>query len=76
MKTDRKCRLAYDEKLIVAPQEKGEPPAWVAVSTCVEVIWVDQELYEQWKSRRYEKPCDICPKEIKGKCALFRSGKE
>ena len=64
-----KCRLLSDD-LVVVPHDKGEPPSWVPTFLYRQVVWVDRELFTQLKHRKNEMPCDICPDEIKNRCAL------
>ncbi|MCK4825147.1 hypothetical protein KA005_55880 [bacterium] len=61
------CKLT-DHKLIIAPQEPGKPPNWVPYMPHRKVVWVDRVLFDQLKACRYDKPCDICPDEIKKWC--------
>lgn len=65
------CRLLSD-KLMLAPDEPGEPPSWVPAYPGVEILWVDEELFDQLKKLKYEMPCYICPDEIKKKCEWFK----
>ena len=67
METKNICRLE-DPMLIVAPQDKGEPPSWVPAFHGEEVIWVEREIFDKLKKLRHNKPCKICPIEIKKKC--------
>ncbi|MBK5191215.1 MAG: hypothetical protein JJE19_06955 [Methanosarcinales archaeon] len=66
-----KCRL-LDPQLIVAPRDKGEPPLWVPAWHGEDVVRVDRDLFEKLKKLRheYDKPCNICPDEIKSKCEV------
>lgn len=61
------CRLK-DPMLIVAPQDKGEPPSWVPAWHGEKVVWVDRKIFDKLKRLRDEKPCEICPVEIKEDC--------
>ena len=69
MSKENICRLV-DPTLIVAPHDNGEPPSWVPAFRGEEVVWVDREIFEQLKELRNNKPCDICPKEIKKNCKI------
>jgi len=69
------CKLT-DHKLIIAPQDHGEPPAWVPYIPCRMVVWVHRELFDALKARRFEKPCDICPDTIKRLCNETEAKKE
>lgn len=69
MSEENICRLV-DPRLIVAPQDKGSSPSWVPAFHGEEVVWVDREIFDKLKKLRYEKPCDICPIEIKKKCEI------
>lgn len=69
------CRLE-DEDFILAPQDKGEPPSWVPALRGKRVVWVDRKLFEQIKKRRHEKPCEICPDNIKTNCSFHKERAE
>ena len=69
MSKENACRLV-DPTLIVAPQDKGESPSWVPAFNGEEVVWVDRETFDKLKKLRENKPCDICPMEIKKKCKI------
>jgi len=64
---DQKCLLVSDD-LIVVPHDKNSPPSWAPVWLYRYSAIVDRELFDQLKARRYEKPCDICPENIKSIC--------
>lgn len=69
MSKENICRLV-DPTLIVAPHDIGEPPSWVPAFHGEEVVWVDRKIFEQLKELRDNKPCGICPIEIKKKCKI------
>lgn len=63
------CRLV-DPELIVAPHDNGSPPSWVPAFHGEEVVWVDREIFDKLKKLRDNKPCEICPIEIKKNCKI------
>lgn len=63
------CRLV-DSELIVAPHDEGSPPSWASAFRGEEVVWVDREIFDKLKKLIDEKPCEICPAEIKKKCKV------
>lgn len=69
------CKLT-DHKLIIAPQDHGEPPNWVPYVPGRMVVWVDRVLFDMLKARRFEMPCDICPDEIRRVCNEIETKKE
>jgi hypothetical protein len=71
MSEENICRLV-DPRLIVAPQDKGSPPSWVPAFHGEEVVWVDREIFDKLKKLRDDKPCNICPTEIKKKCEISK----
>lgn len=75
MSKENICRL-LDSTLIVASHDKGEPPSWVPAFRGEEVVWVDREIFEQLKELRDNKPCGICPKEIKKNCKIDKELKK
>ena len=62
------CRLAEDDKLIIAPRDKDKPPSWAIAIADMDVVWVNTDLFKKLNKLRYKKPCDICPEQIKAKC--------
>lgn len=64
--------LLIDPKVIVAPQDKGEPPSWVPAWHGEKVFWVNRPIFNQLKEKRHKKPCKICPDEIKKKCQVVK----
>ena len=75
MSKENICRLV-DPELIVAPHDKGSPPSWVPAFHGEEVVWVDREIFDKLKKLRDEKPCEICPVEIKKKCKMNKKLEE
>lgn len=69
MNKENICRLV-DPKLIIAPHDKGSPPSWVPAFHGEEVTWVDREIFDKLKKLGDDKPCDICPIEIKENCEI------
>ena len=65
------CMLR-NPKVVIAPQDPGQPPSWVDTANIITVIWVDRMLFNELKVRKYDIPCDICPSELKDKCKLYR----
>lgn len=61
------CKLT-DYSVIIAPHDAGSPPAWVPYIPSTKVVWVDRATFDALKMRRYTKPCDICPDEVKKWC--------
>jgi len=35
------------------------------------VYWLDKALFDQLTARRYDRPCDICPDEIRKECETY-----
>lgn len=68
------CRLAEDNNLALLPLDKGSPPPWYPAFAGVEGVYVERELFDKLKKRRYGKPCDICPDEVKTKCVHSPEG--
>jgi len=62
--------LLTDPMVILAPQDKGEPPSWVPAWHGETIFWVDRRLFNQLKENRTKKPCKICPEEISKKCQV------
>lgn len=69
MNKENICRLV-DPELIIAPQDNGSPPSWVPAFHGEEVVWIDREIFGKLKKLRDDKPCEICPIEIKKKCKI------
>ncbi len=60
--------LLEDKNLIIAPQDKGEPPSWIPRFHGERVVWVDRGIFEILKKEIHNKPCLICPYEVKKYC--------
>jgi hypothetical protein len=67
MNEETKCRL-LDDKLIVVPHDPGEPPNWAPVRPGMQLVILDRKEFDELKVRKYDRPCDICPDEIKERC--------
>ena len=61
------CKL-LDPKLTVAVQELGCPPNWIPFFPGGWAVWVDRATFDALKARQHDKPCDICPEEVKREC--------
>lgn len=70
-KKDKVC-LLEDPKVVIAPQDPGEPPSWVPSLPGGRISWVNRDVFDALITRRHDKPCDICPSEIKEQCEVER----
>jgi hypothetical protein len=64
------CILNDPEQVMIGVQDRGEPPSWVprfAYRDAI-LVWLYRDEFNILVKRRYDKPCDICPKEVKKAC--------
>jgi len=61
------CRLR-NPRIIILPQDKGEPPLWYPAFAGLKGIYVPREQYENLKKHISSCPCEFCPEELKKEC--------
>jgi hypothetical protein len=66
------CELV-SPNLIIAPQDPGSPPSWVPAFHGEKVIWVDRAIFNQLKKYRVNKPCHVCPNELRSNCKVLKT---